>query len=131
MSKVCQSGGETGMEDVEGHVGRSEAGDSPSELSESQRERMHRNKEKAKALREARLASAPYELRRKPSPSSGSGHTSHRPADPKPAPSSFRVSHGGYILEEEDDTKQKGGYRRVEEDGTRVLTWPWSPCSFP
>ena len=91
------------------------------QLSEAQQERIQRNKERAKVLRQARLAAKPYD---KPTAGSGSatGRTSrlvHKSGPARPSTGRFTDTHGGYLLDEEEPS-ERHSYRIVEEDGKYV-----------
>ena len=84
-------------------------------LTDAQRERIHRNREKARALRRARVAAKPYDKQsnldtRTHSPAKG---TTSASSSPKPK---NLDSHGGFMIEEEEG-KDVRNYRFVEEDG--------------
>lgn len=84
-------------------------------LTDAQRERIHRNREKARALRRARVAAKPYDKQsnldtRTHSPAKG---TTSASSNPKPK---NLDSHGGFMIEEEEG-KDVRNYRFVEEDG--------------
>lgn len=84
-------------------------------LTDAQRERIHRNREKARALRRARVAAKPYDKQSNldtRTHSSAKGTTS---ASSNPKPKNLD-SHGGFMIEEEEG-KDVRNYRFVEEDG--------------
>lgn len=99
------------------------------ELTEQQKMRTQRNKERAQALKEQRKHAKPYD---RPSQERGkSPSTSHdsllrlQPtALPDPAP--FRNSCAGFMYEEEDDTAPQHRYRQVEEEGRYPLVCTYS-----
>ena len=88
-----------------------------SQFTEAQKERLERNRERARALRQARLAAAPYVKRRKHEESHITSSSSSCPP-----PRSHYDSRGGYFMEDEEKT-ERHKYRRVEEDGKIVNLW--------
>lgn len=84
-------------------------------LTDAQRERIYRNREKARALRRARVAAKPYDKQtnldtRTHSPAKG---TTGASSNPKPK---NLDSQGGYIIDEEEE-KDVRNYRFVEDEG--------------
>ena len=84
-------------------------------LTDAQRERIYRNREKARALRRARVAAKPYDKQtsldtRTHSPAKG---TTGASSNPKPK---NLDSHGGYIIDEEKE-KDVRNYRFVVDEG--------------
>ena len=74
-------------------------------LTEGQRERIERNKEKARTLREARIASHPYE------------RASFIPSlHPAVKPKTVEDTHGGFLLEEEEETTRVPTYKLAEDN---------------
>ena len=89
------------MEDID----TKEAPLSPQELSEEQKQRIQRNKDKALALKERRKQAKPYDRPAK---------VSVRASRDQPS----RDSHSGFMFEEEEEaTAHKHKYHRVEEEG--------------
>lgn len=81
------------------------------ELTEDQKRRIQKNKDKARLLKEQRKRAAPYER-----PVSTGATCLSR--DPQPSSSSCKNSHAGFMYDEDDSvTAQQHKYRRVEENG--------------
>ena len=79
-------------------------------LTEGQRTRIERNREKARALRHARLTSHPYER--------ASNNAASIPSTAKPK--ILQDTHGGFLLEE-DETASASAYKLVEDNGACVF----------
>ena len=99
---------------------------SAQQLTEEQRERIERNRNRAKALRKERLASTPYEKpqssdtsKPKYSPSKASRDVTfvhvHTPTKTHLV-SSTKNTHGGYMLDDEQ-SDQKRHFKIVEDEG--------------
>lgn len=87
-------------------------------LTEGQRARIERNREKARTLREARRASHPYD--RGSVNSTASVH-------PKVA----EDTHGGFLLEEEEEkTTRAPTYKIAEDNGAFVYAQVRAPASI-
>jgi len=86
-------------------------------LTEEQQKRIHKNKEKALALRETRKKAKPYE---EPATKQKRASWSAKYEVPQRATSS-RNTHAGFIVDEDEDTIQKKKYRKVEDEGTTVV----------
>lgn len=84
---------------------------SSTKLTDAQKERIEQNRTKAKAIRKARLAAKPYDIRHR----ARETNTVSEKSVPAPKRSLFD-SHGGYILEDGDESV-KHNYRYVEDDG--------------
>ena len=85
-------------------------------LTDAQRERIDRNREKARSLRQARVAAKPYDRQTgwDTRTAKGTALSTSISTASNLRPKSFD-SHGGYILEEEK--QEIHNYRYVEDDG--------------
>lgn len=86
------------------------------ELTEEQKKRIQKNKDKARLLKEQRKRAAPYE---RPVSNLNSGATclSRDPQPSSSSSSSYKNSHAGFMYDEDDSiTAQQHKYRRVEEN---------------
>lgn len=108
------------------------------ELTEDQKCRSLRNKERAQALKKQSRGAKPYE--RPHSQETGKSPSSSSSRDPLPRPQAqpagpnpphFRNSHAGFIYEEEGGATQSLQYRRVEDDGTFTFLYASLPCNRP
>ena len=108
-------------------------------LSDSQRERIARNKEKAKSIRQARLQSSPYDVNTERRAQQHSSFGEFKNMHDIVAKSSCEgtrptgvcstaISGGGFLLEDEDDPLQERNYRLVEEDGMSSLCSTFVSC---
>ena len=105
------------MEDKE------EAPQAPQELTEQQRDRIQKNKQRAQGLKELRKRSKPYE-RHDTACTTGSSVMTKNTHQAQ-VPPALRNSHAGFIFDEEDCLTQQHKYQRVEEEGK------WICLSFP
>ena len=120
---LTRDGDATGTEDTVG-------------LSQNQRDRIRRNRERAKAIRQARLETKPYDVARRPL-LEGAGDASAASAESSGVNGSLssvvggqsrvgsssvarRDTGGGYLLEEEEgeEAGQGKGHRLLDEKGT-------------
>lgn len=84
------------------------------ELTEEQKRRIQKNKDKAMLLKEQRKRAAPYER----PVSTGATCLSRDPQPSSSSSSSYKNSHAGFMYDEDDSvTAQQHKYRRVEENG--------------
>ena len=89
-------------------------------LTDAQRERIARNREKARSLRQARVAAKPYDRSadwdtKTRSPGKGTTLSISTSTTSDQKPRTFDT-HGGYILEEEEK-QEIHSYRYVEDEG--------------
>ena len=95
-------------------------------LSEGQQERIQRNRERAKALRQARRSAKPYDKSPKAVAgfASNTGRTSEyvsrQSGTARPSTGRFTDTHGGYLLDDEQSSEQHS-YCVVEDDGKCIV----------
>ena len=98
---------------------------STAKLTETQKKRVERNREKAKAIRKARLTSTPYQRQAGqdncPQPPQRQAEPVSSSSKPKPVVRQYDTR-GGFVLdEEEEERRQSHRYRLVEEEGMSVF----------
>ncbi len=94
-----------------------ESRDDPS-LTEEQKQRIHRNKEKALALRDLRKKSKPYDKVSERSSKQRQGGSSSVSLDKQSQPlRSARNTHAGFIMDDDEDAKKAHAYKKVEDAG--------------
>ena len=95
------------------------------QLSEDQQERIQRNRERAKVLRRTRLAAKPYDKSSQPVAAGASDtvskdrtnrYVASQSGTARPSTGRFTDTHGGYLLDDDQQSEQHS-YRVVEEDG--------------